>query len=68
MGAIRGLHTSPGVYTRFRDKSFGNKSGNRGYLYKSTDGNSGSGGGGGKPTPPVVKEWVFGNAFPISFS
>jgi len=68
MGEIRGRHISPGIYTRLTDISYGREYKNRGLLYKSSDYTGGGGGGGGKPTPPVVKDWVFGNTFPITFS
>ena len=64
MGNIRGIHTSPGTYTRFRDISKKKKNVNVS-IKTLGSGNSGGGGGGDMPITTV---WVFGDKFPIVFS
>jgi len=67
MGKIRGLHSSPGIYTRpWFDGNGVNTRNNR----KGTrlPGGNISGGGGVGPTPPKPKHWVFSDKLPIVFS
>ena len=68
MGKIRGIHSSPGVYTRpwFDGNGVNTRDNRKGTRLPG--GNISGGGVGPGPTPPKPKYWRFGDKLPIVFS